>query len=261
VARLPRRSRALGQPVTIERAEPLTGGAVRRHWRLDAAVAGEPRVWVLRADGATPLGLGLDLGDEFALLCLLAGRGAAVPPPVAHLPGLGHLTAFVAGSADPAAMVASGPHGALAERLGAELALIQRVGPPLFFGDPPRDLVAARLAHARVHFDAMGEARPAAEWAMRCLARLAPRPLPPVLCHGDFRTGNYLAADGRLAALLGWEFAAWGDPDEDLGWFCSRCWRYGADAQEAGGIAPRAALLRGYEAASGRPVDPERLRF
>jgi len=254
-------ARALGAArVEIGGVGPLTGGAVRRHWRLDAVVDGVPRPLVLRADGLTPLGLGLDLDEEFSLLRLVAFRGAAVPEPVLFIPGRGHLTAFVVGSADPTALVSSGPHPELAERLGAELALIQRIGPPMFLGEPPRNIVAARLADARARLDAMGEARPAAEWAMRRLAAHAPRPLPPVLCHGDFRTGNYLVADGKLAALLDWEFAGWGDADEDLGWFCSRCWRFGADAREAGGIAPRAALLRGYEA-EGRVVDPARLRF
>ena len=39
--------------------------------------------------------------------------------------------------------------------------------------------------------------------------------------------------------ILDWEFAAWSDPDEDLGWFCLGCWRFGAYAQEAGGIGRR----------------------
>jgi aminoglycoside phosphotransferase (APT) family kinase protein len=214
--------------------------------------------------------MGLDLGQEFLLLQYLQRADLAVPAPVlscadrAVIGAAFHLTAFVAGSADPAALVGSGPHEALAERLGRELGRLHRIRPPLplaFLGAPPADVAVARLADYRARLDAMGESRPVAEWAMRRLARPAPKSLPPVLSHGDFRTGNFLVAAGRLAAVLDWEFAGWGDPDEDLGWFCSRCWRFGADEREAGGIAPRAAVLRGYEGETGRVVEPDRLRY
>jgi aminoglycoside phosphotransferase (APT) family kinase protein len=171
-----------------------------------------------------------------------------------------HLTRWLPGSADPAALVAAGPHEALAERLGAELAALQRIAPAAIpcLGEAPADAAAARLGAMRARLDALGEPRPAAEWAIRWLLRHRPSPRPPVLCHGDFRTGNYLVADRRFVALLDWEFAHWGDPDEDIAWFCSRCWRYGVDAREAGGIAPRAVFLRGY-AASARRLDAARL--
>jgi aminoglycoside phosphotransferase (APT) family kinase protein len=41
----------------------------------------------------------------------------------------------------------------------------------------------------------------------------------------------------------------------DIGWFCAKCWRFGAVEREAGGIAARAPFYRGYEAASGRRID------
>jgi aminoglycoside phosphotransferase (APT) family kinase protein len=246
----------------------LRGGAVRRHWRVDAEVGGKSRSFVLRSDGATALGMGLALADEFALLEILHTGGRAVAPPLLYCadPALTgapfHVTEFLDGSADPATLVASGPHAALAKRLGRELAAVQGIDPPFtLFGAPPAEIAAQRIAAYRARLDAMGEARPVAEWAMRRLLRDAPAPLPPVLCHGDFRTGNYLAEGGRFVALIDWEFAGWGDPDEDLAWFCSRCWRFGAPTREAGGIAARADLHRGYESASGRCLDPARLRY
>lgn len=78
--------------------------------------------------------------------------------------------------------------------------------------------------------------------------------------HGDFRTGNYLVDDAGLAAILDWEFAGWGDPMADLGWFCAACWRFGRAELEAGGIAPRAALYRGYKSGGGR-VDHAAVRY
>jgi len=60
---------------------------------------------------------------------------------------------------------------------------------------------------------------------------------------------------GALNGILDWEFAAWSDPDEDLGWFCARGWRFGRDQREAGGAGTREAFYRGYESASGVPPD------
>jgi hypothetical protein len=99
------------------------------------------------------------------------------------------------------------------------------------------------------------------EWAIRWLETHLPEPLPPVLCHRDFRTGNYMVDGTELTGILDWEFAGWGDPDEDIGWFCCKGWRFARLDREAGGIAPRALFYREYEAASGRRLDPDRVRF
>jgi aminoglycoside phosphotransferase (APT) family kinase protein len=258
-------SRALGERVEVAAMTPLAGGAVRRHFSVAARVAAEMQSFVLRTDGLTPLGIGLDLAQEFALLRQLAAAGVTVAPPVCcsddpTVTGAPfHVTRRVEGTADPATLVASGPYPHLAERLGRELALVQLVRPPAFLGEPPGNAMAARLDWARGWLDRMGEARPAAEWAMRELGRLEIDRLPPVLCHGDFRTGNYLTESAAVGAVLDWELAGWGDPDEDIGWFCSRHWRFGS-ALEAGGIAHRADFYRGYAAVSGRRPDPARVR-
>jgi hypothetical protein len=47
---------------------------------------------------------------------------------------------------------------------------------------------------------------------------------------------------------------------EDLGWFCVRAWRLGSPLP-AGGVATREALVAAYEAADGRTVDLEVLRW
>ena len=96
---------------------------------------------------------------------------------------------------------------------------------------------------------------------LRWLETHLPAPAAPVLCHHDFRTGNYLLDGAKLTGILDWEFAGWGDPHEDIGWFCSKGWRFARLDREAGGIADRAPFYRGYESESGRRVDPERVRF
>jgi hypothetical protein len=82
-----------------------------------------------------------------------------------------------------------------------------------------------------------------------------------VLCHRDFRTGNYMLDGAELTGILDWEFAGWGDPDEDIGWFRCKGWRFARLDREAGGIAWREHFYAGYEAASGRRLDPERIRY
>jgi aminoglycoside phosphotransferase (APT) family kinase protein len=81
------------------------------------------------------------------------------------------------------------------------------------------------------------------------------------LCHADYRTGNYMVDAGELTGILDWEFATWSDPAEDLGWFCARCWRFGAWSREAGGVGERADFYRGYEQVSGNTVDHHRVRY
>lgn len=42
---------------------------------------------------------------------------------------------------------------------------------------------------------------------------------------------------------------------EDIGWLCARCWRFGMDSREAGGLGDRMDLYRGYEAETGALID------
>ena len=62
---------------------------------------------------------------------------------------------------------------------------------------------ARAIAGYRHDLDALGavrgEAWPALEWGLAWCARHAPAPLPACLLHRDYRTGNYLVHEGRLA--------------------------------------------------------------
>ncbi|MBL8483572.1 MAG: phosphotransferase family protein, partial [Rhodocyclaceae bacterium] len=147
----------------------------------------------------------------------------------------------------------------LAERLGRELARIHTVRPPqpaLDFLPWYEEAPARRLiAQHRAFLDRHGAPHPALEWGLRWLERHAPERGQVNLCHRDFRTGNYMVDEHGLSGILDWEFAGWSDPLEDVGWFCAKCWRFGRDEREAGGIGARADFYRGYEAESGRPLD------
>jgi hypothetical protein len=47
---------------------------------------------------------------------------------------------------------------------------------------------------------------------------------------------------------------------EDLGWLCTRAWRFGSD-QPVAGVGPYEQLFEAYAEASGRPVDPDVVRW
>ena len=85
----------------------------------------------------------------------------------------------------------------------------------------PRGRRPGSLAQAwREWLDDFNQSYPTVEWGLRCLERRAApehvRPVELVLCHGDFRTGNFLVHGGSLVALLDWAFAGWGDRLEDI---------------------------------------------
>jgi aminoglycoside phosphotransferase (APT) family kinase protein len=157
-----------------------------------------------------------------------------------------------------------GGRDAAVQALGRELARIHRITPPraglAFLGAPPDDACLAFVAEQRRALDRQALPRPVLEWGLRHLERTAPAPLPPVLNHNDFRTGNLMLAEAGVGAVLDWEFAAWGEPHADLGWFCAKCWRFGS-AFEAGGIGARDAFYTGYAAEAGHAVDAARVTW
>ena len=82
-----------------------------------------------------------------------------------------------------------------------------------------------------------------------------------MLVHGDYRTGNYLADETGVTAILDWEGAHLGDPVEDLGWVCVKSWRFGSVDKPAGGFGSREELWAAYERAGGGEVDPARAHW
>jgi aminoglycoside phosphotransferase (APT) family kinase protein len=152
----------------------------------------------------------------------------------------------------------------LLERLGLELGRIHSIRPPrpdLGFLPPAEASPALQnVARLRRFLDAHHTPHPALEWGLRWLERNAPERSEIALCHRDFRTGNYMVDENGLAAVLDWEFAGWGDPLEDVGWFCAKCWRFGQPG-EAGGIGAREHFYRGYANATGRRLEDENIHY
>jgi len=101
--------------------------------------------------------------------------------------------------------------------------------------------------------------RPIIELAFQVLMRAPPRPLEPVLVHGDFRLGNLMIDGYGLAGVLDWELAHIGDPREDIGWICVNSWRFGQSGNRVGGFGTLDAFLAAYAEASGQVFGPEEI--
>ncbi|HAZ17150.1 MAG TPA: phosphotransferase family protein [Acidimicrobiaceae bacterium] len=103
--------------------------------------------------------------------------------------------------------------------------------------------------------------QPMIDFTARWLLDHLPPEGEPALVHGDFRNGNLLVAPTGMAAVLDWEIAHIGDPMRDLGWLCTASWRFGHPEKPVGGFGSYEDLFAGYEAESGRAVDPAHVRF
>ena len=126
----------------------------------------------------------------------------------------------------------------------------------------PHREAADQVAALRAALDSLDQPQPVFELALSWLDRRRPAPTArPLLVHGDFRTGNYLADESGVTAILDWEGAHLGDPIEDLGWVCVKSWRFGSVDKPAGGFGSREELWSAYESAGGIAVDPGRARI
>jgi aminoglycoside phosphotransferase (APT) family kinase protein len=93
---------------------------------------------------------------------------------------------------------------------------------------------------------------PVMDAALNWLAANVPQSDAPArLVHGDVSFRNTLIEDGKLIALLDWEFHHLGDPAEDLSYF-----RLVAEP-----FLPWADVIAAYEAAGGEPYDEKRGAF
>jgi aminoglycoside phosphotransferase (APT) family kinase protein len=103
---------------------------------------------------------------------------------------------------------------------------------------------------------------PVLEESAAFLLERAP-PLPAadrVLVHGDFRVGNLIWHEERIAAVLDWEGAGIGDPLEDLGYACHPIAREQAP-ELLMMLVPAPELARLHRELLGSEIDVARLHF
>jgi len=252
----------------------MSGGAIQQNWALDAVVGEVPEKLVLRTDAASSLAVSRSRAEEYALLRVAYAAKVTVPEPLALCTDAGvtggpffvmrRVQGIAAGYRIVRDEALGGGRDALAAALGRELARIHSVRPPRadlpFLPADARPPAVRFIASQRDSLDRAHQQRPVLEWGLRHMERHLPPPADSVLCHNDFRTGNLMVDAQGVTGVLDWEFAAWGDPLEDVGWFCARCWRFGSP-HEAGGIGSREAFYRGYEDEAGHALDRDRVPY
>ena len=103
-------------------------------------------------------------------------------------------------------------------------------------------------------------------WEMDEVGRLLKDKMPvqigASIAHGDYRIGNFIIKENRVAAVLDWELCTLGDPLADVGYLLN--WWYTAEEVElgfgdgaptaAGGFPSREELIDYYEKATGRDL-------
>jgi aminoglycoside phosphotransferase (APT) family kinase protein len=253
----------------------LSGGTVQQNWRVEVESSAGAARWVLRTAEAMGVKDSLNASQEHEVMKAAHAAGVRMPAPLwccADPAVLGQnffVMDFLDGMAEPHKLfgsLTSAEQGErIVEQVGEALGRMQAVKPGAgvlpFLKKPGKDVAKETVSYLRAYLDSHELPHPAIEFGLRWLETNAPPANDIVLCHGDFRTGNYMVKDGQLQGLLDWELAHWGDPHEDLGWLCQRFFRFGQVGLKAGGMAGSAALYRGYERTSGRRIDPEVMAY
>ncbi|MGJ7565922.1 phosphotransferase family protein [Variovorax sp. GB1R11] len=264
---------------SVDGLRRLTGGATKTTWSFDLLTAGGRRPMILQqtpAPAAPPPSSGaeslvapkLDAAEDARVMIAARAHGVPAPTVLAILDvhdslERGYVTERVEGEtlgrklvADPAY---AGARGVMAAQAGAILAAIHAMPvaalPFLQRLSPAQELEVYGELLART-----GLRHPALEYAMQWVRGHLPAEWRDALVHSDFRTGNLIVGAEGIRCVLDWEIARVGDPMQDLGVLCMRTWRFGG-AGEVGGFGSRNDLYAAYERASGRPVEPMRVRF
>lgn len=257
----------------------LSGGAIQDNFALTVDLDGgeQPgrQEYVVRCDAPSGVSVSLSRPQEFQVLKAAFDAGVTVPRPFwlcedkAVIGQQFYVMSRARGTASPPKLVGGelteNQRSALTRQFGRELGRLHQVKPPQpgldFLPLPQSSPALSRISEYRHHLAAISEPHPVLDWALNWLEDHVPPAQPPVLCHCDFRTGNYMVDQGQLTAVLDWEFATWSDPAEDLGWLCSRSWRFGAPEREVGGIGQKADLFAGYGEITGSEPDPARISY
>lgn len=254
-------------PVRVHTPRRLTGGASRETWSFDAEDdRGVLHELVLRRDPPGRPGPRGAMALEARAISLAHAAGVAVPEVLVDSDSpeawgsAGLVMRRVGGEALGRRILRDEQlqraRAHLVEQCAAALAGLHGIDADLLVGAPEFDPLQAM----RALIDDLGHPVPTFEYALRWLERHRPPTTGRAVVHGDFRLGNLLVDPTGLTAVLDWELVHLGDPVEDLGWFCVRAWRFGAEAPVAG-LGTREELLDAYARAGGAQVAPEVLRW
>jgi aminoglycoside phosphotransferase (APT) family kinase protein len=131
-----------------------------------------------------------------------------------------------------------------------------------FLAEPPggRGFALGRVATLQGLIDRYKlEPEPILEDALGWMRLNAPEPAAISLVHGDYRTGNMIYGEDRIAAVLDWEFSTLGDPLLDVAWVCARSNRM--DSELVSFLMPRDEFLGRYARTAGWEPSPAAVHF
>jgi len=249
---------ALG--MAVRRVEPMDEmGLSREMWTVEATGGNGDAVRgiVKRDTGRGPLsGTTFSPGREAAALRALEGSAVAAARVLA-VSGDGGMFLMERLPGDPAA---DGLPAAVRADLVANAAALHALDPValgLAGGASPTigEAVRANVAAYRSIYDALRTREEAVDAAFALAEDHAPDDdAPAALVHGDLGPGNFLHDGVAVTGLVDWELWHLGDPLDDLAtlWFRSSVLRRDDDLPD---------WLAAYARASGRTLDPERLRY
>ncbi|MBH67817.1 MAG: phosphotransferase family protein [Rhodospirillaceae bacterium] len=255
----------------ILKIKPLYGGASMETWLISADFNGGSFDGIidliLRTDPDAALPQSIGALREFQVLQIVNSENIITPKPLfVDSEGIlcGKPAFFMTSiSGNPAVqtdnILFKDPKSiptSFTKTIGRQLARIHNI-------DPAKTLI--NLLHSRgqqprieyfwEQLDQIPFSLPTIEWAIRWLNMNLSETNAPTLCHGDFRSSNIMRDNQTLTGIIDWEFAHYGNPLEDLGWFCARCWRYGNDTKRAGGVGELKDLMAGYEEEAHNTID------
>ena len=258
--------------------ERLSGGASQETYRITAkAGAGERLLAMRRAPGGLAPqseATGAHPGLAVEARLMQVARSVGVPEPeVFHVLGEedglgeGFLMEWLDGEALGARITRSPAFEAVRPKLAFEcgriLARIHAIDLGATGLDQALDTItpAEFVEQTWARYREFPTPQPMIDYTGRWLVDHLPDTPELKLVHNDFRNGNFMIDGQGIIAILDWEVAHIGDPMRDLGWICTNSWRFGRTDLPVGGFGHTADLFAGYEAVSGQPVDPDRVRF
>ena len=261
--------------VALHSVERLSGGASQETYRLSVEMVEGARSLALRRSigpaGERGFG-GPGLAVEARLMAL--ARRAGVPGPDVHMAlrpedglGEGFVMEWIAGESLGARINRSdelvAARSGLAGECGRALARIHAIDlDSTGLNDDLNEVgPAEEVRQTWERYQGFDSPQPMIDFTARWLLDHLPPETDAALVHGDFRNGNLLVGPTGMAAVLDWEIAHIGDPMRDLGWLCTASWRFGHPEKPVGGFGSYEDLFAGYEAESGRAVDPAHVRF
>jgi aminoglycoside phosphotransferase (APT) family kinase protein len=259
----------------LESCVRLSAGASRETYRLTAQVNGVEKLLALRRSMADASAMGEGPGLTAESLLFSAARNGGVPGPEIFLVlrpedelGAGFVMEWIAGETLGGKIARgaefAGSRRTLARQCGEILARLHAVDVSATGLDqllerftPHHAVMKTYGAYLELH-----TAQPVIDFTAQWLLANLPPERQLRLVHSDFRNGNLIVQpDDGVVAVLDWELSHIGDPMRDLGWLCTRSWRFGAADKPVGGFGSYEELFAGYESVSGELVDRTAVRF